>query len=90
MAHHETSGSGGGYGSSPHMRTVAWSILVMGISLAVIILLYIWFGWLPGSNFSDDIMREQQAELREQYGLPPAEEITPEEAEIPPSLRDLQ
>jgi hypothetical protein len=80
----------GGYGSSPHMKTVAWSILVMGLSLAVIMVLYIWFGWEPGSNFSDDIMREQQADLRAQYGLPPAEEITPEEAEIPPSLRDLQ
>jgi len=80
----------GGYGSSPHMKTVAWSILAMGLSLAVIMVLYIWFGWEPGSNFSDDIMREQQADLRAQYGLPPAEQITPEEAEIPPSLRDLQ
>lgn len=90
MAHHEASEGGGGYGSSPHMRTVAWSILVMGISLAIVILLYIWFGWEAGSKFSDDIMREQQADLREQYGLPPAEEVTPQEAEIPPSLRDLQ
>ena len=80
----------GGYGSSPHMRTVAWSILVMGVSLAVVIMLYIWFGWEAGSNFSNDVMREQQIGLREQYGLPPAEEITAEEAEIPPSLRDLQ
>ncbi len=85
MAH-----EGGGYADSPHMKTVAWSILVMGISLAIIIVLYVSFGWMPGSNFSDEIMREQQAELREQYGLPPTEEITPEEAEIPPSLRNLQ
>jgi hypothetical protein len=89
MAHNEAS-EGGGYGSSPHMRVVAWSMLVMGVSLAIVILLYIWFGWMPGSNFSDDIMREQQADLREQYGLPPAEEIPPELLETPPSLRDLE
>lgn len=87
MAHHEA--ESGGYGSSPHMKTVAWSILIMGISLAIIIILYIWIGWIPGSGFSDDIMREQQDALRVEYGLPPVEEITPEEAEIPPSLRGL-
>jgi hypothetical protein len=86
MAHHEA--AEGGYGSN--MRTVAWSILVIGVSLAIIILLYAWFGWIPGSNFSDDIMREQQDQLRVEYGLPPIEEISPEEAEIPPSLRGLQ
>lgn len=80
----------GGYGDSPHMRTVAWSILVMGVSLAAVIVLYIWFGWEPGSRFSDEIMRDQQSTLRDQYGLPPTEEITPKEAEIPPSLRHLQ
>ena len=82
MAHEE-----GGYG--PHMKTIAWSILVMGVSLALIIVLYIGFGWMPGSNFSDDVMREQQEILRGEYGLPPAEEISPEDAEIPPSLRNL-
>jgi hypothetical protein len=71
------------------MKTVAWSILVMGISLALVIILYIWFGWMPGSSFSDEIMRDQQAQLRAQYGLPPAEEVPPELAETPPSLRDL-
>jgi hypothetical protein len=79
----------GGYSSSPHMRTVAWSILVMGVSLAIVIVLYIEFGHMPGSNFSNQVMRGQQEELREQYGLPPAREITEQEAEIPPSLRDL-
>ena len=86
MAHHEAS-EGGGYGSSPNMRVVAWSILVMGVSLAIVILLYVWFGWEPGSRFSDDIMHEQQTELREQYGLPPAPVVTPKDAEVPPSLR---
>jgi hypothetical protein len=85
MAHHEA--AEGGYG--PHMKTVAWSILVMGVSLAIIIVLYIGFGWMPGSKFSDDIMRDQQNALRTEYDLPPIEEVTPEEAEIPPSLRSL-
>jgi hypothetical protein len=85
MAHHE----GGGYGSSPHMRTVALSILVMGVSLAIIMILYISFGWQPGSHFSDDIMRDRQVALRTEHGLPPVEEVSPEEAEIPPSLRNL-
>lgn len=76
----------GGYGSSPHMKTVAWSILVMGVSLAVVIVLWAWFGWI-GPNFSDEVMRNQQEELREQYGFEPLPEITEEEAQIPPSLR---
>ena len=84
MAHEEKHG---GYGDSPHMRTVAWSILVMGLSLAVVMILFVWFGYMPGSSFSDGIMREQQADLREQYGLPPAPVVSEDEAEIPPSLR---
>jgi hypothetical protein len=80
----------GGYGDSPHMRTIALSILIMGVSLAIVILLWIGFGWMAGSRFSDEIMRDQQSTLRDQYGLAPAEEITPKEAEIPPSLRHLQ
>ena len=85
MAHHEA--AEGGYG--PHMKTVAWSILVMGISLALVIVLWVWFGWI-GPTFSDDVLREQQSTLREQYGFEPLPEITEEEAQIPPSLRDLR
>ena len=85
MAHEEK--HTGGYGDSPQMRTVAWSILVMGISLAIVMVLYVWFGHIPGSNFSDEIMREQQENLRAEYGLPPADIVTEEEAQIPPSLR---
>jgi hypothetical protein len=79
-AHHEK--AGGGY----EMTGVAWSILVMGVSIAIIFVLWLGFGYI-GPKFSDEAMREQQKTLREQYGLPPMEEITPEEAEIPPSLR---
>lgn len=83
-AHHEES-EGGYYGRN--MKIVSWSILVMGISLAIIIVLWGWFGYI-GPKFSDEVMREQQATLRDQYGLPPAPVITKEEAQIPPSLRD--
>jgi len=77
----------GGYGSSPHMKTVALSILVMGVSLAIVIVLWAWFGWI-GPTFSDDVMRDQQETLREHYGFEPLPEITEQEAQIPPSLRD--
>jgi hypothetical protein len=68
------------------MKIVASSILVMGVSLAVIIVLWAWFAHI-GPSFSDDVLGEQQRILREQYGLPPTEEIRPEEPQIPPSLK---
>jgi hypothetical protein len=80
-AHHDK--PEGGY----HMTGVAAFILVMGISLAIIIVLWIWFGYI-GPAFSDDVMREQQAILRDQYGFEPQEELTKEELETPPSLRN--
>lgn len=74
----------GGY----QMTGVAWSILVMGISLAIIFLLWVGFGYI-GPKFSDDVLRNQQETLREQYGFPAKPHITPQEAQIPPSLRNL-
>ena len=82
-ANHETS-EGGYY--SKDMKIVAWSILVMGISLAIVILLWAWFGHI-GPRFSDEVLLEQQETLRDQYGLPPAPLVTEDEAQIPPSLR---
>jgi hypothetical protein len=82
MAHGEA--AEGGYGI--HMNTVALSILVMGISLALVIVLWVWFGWI-GPKFSDEVLRNQQTELRDQYGLEPLPHITEQEAQIPPSLR---
>jgi hypothetical protein len=64
-------------------------MLVMGVSLAIIFLLWMWIGYI-GPRFSDEVMLEQQRILREQYGFPPAEQLTKEEAEIPPSLRALK
>lgn len=82
-AHHEAP-EGGYY--SHNMKIVAWSILVMGVSLAIVIVLWAWFGHI-GPRFSDEVLLDQQRTLREQYGLPPAPPVTKEEAQIPPSLR---
>ena len=76
-------------GYSPHMRGVAWGILVMGVSLAVIIILWATFGYI-GTNFSTQVMEEQQEWLHEQYGLPPVQELTPEMLQVPPSLRSVE
>jgi hypothetical protein len=81
-AHHDK--PEGGY----QMNGVALSILIMGISLAIVIVLWVWFGYI-GPKFSNDVMREQQKELRQQYGFAPAPEITEEQARVPPSLRNL-
>ncbi len=71
------------------MTGVAASILVMGISLAIVIILWVWFGYI-GPAFSDNVMRNQQATLRDQYGFEPLEQLTKEQLETPPSLRDLE
>ena len=59
MSSHPDEKSSTGYGS---LIPVAWSILVMGISLAIVIVLYVWFGYL-GPTFSEDVLIEQQTEL---------------------------
>jgi hypothetical protein len=68
------------------MKKVAWSILAMGISLAIVIVLWVWFGWI-GPGFSDQVLRHQQADLRQQYGFEQIPELTEKEAQTPPSLR---
>jgi hypothetical protein len=69
---------------------VAWAILVMGLSLAAIILVYVWFGHI-GPTFSADTLQKQQQELRQQYGLPYKPVITdPKILQTPPSERSLQ
>jgi plastocyanin len=78
----------GSKGYSPHMRGVALGILVMGISLAVIIILWKTFGYL-GSGFSVEVMEQQQERLHEQYGLPPVQQFSPQMLQVPPSLRNI-
>src|SRR5919112_476416 len=77
-----------GKGYSPHMRGVALGILVMGISLAAVIILWTTFGYLV-TNFSTQVMERQQERLHEQYGLPPLPELSPETLQVPPSLRNV-
>lgn len=84
MSSHKDDDKQSGY----RLTGVAWSILVMGVSLAVIVIIYISFGHI-GSSFSTGVMKQQQEELRERYGLPPLPPVSPEEAEIPPSLRGI-
>lgn len=76
----------GGGGYSPHMKGVALGILVMGLSLAAIIMLWATVGY-QGPDFSTQRMEEQQEWLHDLYGLPEEVEITPELLEVPPSLR---
>jgi plastocyanin len=74
-------------GYSPHMRGVALGILVMGVSLAAIIILWATIGY-QGPDFSTQAMERQQTWLHEQYGLPPLPELSPEMLQVPPSLRN--
>jgi plastocyanin len=84
-AHHEKEDHGG-YGN---LTGVAWSILVMGLSLAAVIILWVWFGYI-GPTFSEDVLANQQAVLREHFGLPALETSdNPEILQTPPSLRNV-
>jgi plastocyanin len=75
-------------GYSPHMRGVALGILVMGVSLAAVIILWTTIGY-KGSAFSIQVMEGQQERLHEQYGLQPVPDISPEMLQVPPSLRNI-
>jgi hypothetical protein len=79
----------GGGSYSSHMRGVALSLLVMGLSLVAILIAYESFGHL-GTKFSADLLVKQQAALRKQYGLPPTRVITNDSLLlVPPSLRNI-
>lgn len=69
------------------MKVVAVTILVMGVSIAIIIAMYLVFGHI-GPTFSTGVMNTQQDELRAQYGLPPCKPVPKSLAEVPPSLRN--
>jgi plastocyanin len=83
-AHHEKEGQSG----YQNLTGVAWSILVMGLSLAAVIILWVWFGYI-GPTFSEDVLANQQRTLRETFGLPVTETIDdPAVLQTPPSLRN--
>jgi len=84
MAHEDK--DEGGYG--PHMKKVAWTILVMGVSLALVIFAWLWIGHI-GPNYTAGVMQEQQKTLRDKYGLP-SQETSTAELEVPPSLRGIE
>ncbi|HEU4984191.1 MAG TPA: hypothetical protein VFT58_01010 [Nitrososphaera sp.] len=69
------------------MKTVAVTILVMGVSIAIVIVMYLQFGHI-GSSFSTGVMSKQQDQLRTQYGLPPCKPVPANLKEVPPSLRN--
>ncbi len=86
MSAHDEVHSGSGYF---HMKGVALSILLMGLSLVGIIIAYVIFGHI-GPSFSAERINVQQAELRKEYGLPEQEVIRNQTILLtPPSLRDL-
>ena len=69
--------------------TVGKSILVMGISLAIVVILWAWIGHI-GPTYSADTLTQQQASLRKVYGLPPKPIISdPKILQTPPSLRNI-
>jgi plastocyanin len=71
-------------------KTVAWSILIMGISLATVIILWAWIGYL-GPTYSREVLITQQKILRQHYNLPPRPVITdPTLLLTPPSLRYIK
>jgi plastocyanin len=72
------------------LGTVGWSILVMGISLATVVILWVWIGHI-GPTYSSDTLTQQQKTLRQNYGLPPQPVLTdPKLLLTPPSLRDVK
>ena len=84
-AHHEKQQESHGYGN---LTVVALTILVMGLSLAAVILLWIWFGHV-GPSYSENTLAQQQKALRHQYSLPYKPIITdPAILQTPPSLRN--
>ncbi|MPZ07533.1 MAG: hypothetical protein GEU26_14150 [Nitrososphaeraceae archaeon] len=73
-----------------YLISVAWAILVIGSSLAVIVVLWSFIGYI-GPSYSADRLIEQQVALRDQYDLPSRPVITdPNELETPPPLRSIK
>lgn len=68
---------------------VVMPILVMALSIAIAAILYLTIGHI-GPIYSANVMSQQQARLRHQYGLPPEPIVTnPKILQTPPSLRHV-
>jgi len=75
--------------SQGHRRLtpVGLGIIIMGISIALVVILWLSIGHI-GSSYSSNIMIKQQETLRPRYGLLPKRVITdPKILQMPPSLR---
>ena len=61
----------------PHtsLVPVVMPILVMALSIAIATILYLTIGHI-GPTYSGNVMSQQQARLRHQYGLPPEPIVT--------------
>ena len=69
--------------------TIGRSILIMGISLVIVVILWAWFGHI-GPTYSASTLTQQQTILRQDYGLPPKPVISdPKILQTPPSLRNI-
>ncbi len=69
-----------------NMKAVGLSILVIGVSIAAVIVAYAGFGRI-GPSFSAGVMEDQQEKTAEEYGLP-SQHVPASELETPPSLRE--
>jgi len=69
------------------LSPVVASILVMGISLTLVVVLWLWIGHI-GPTYSANLLIKQQEKLRAQFGLPHKTVVSdPKILLTPPSLR---
>jgi hypothetical protein len=74
--------------SSGH-HSVTGPVILIALSLVAIAISYLAVGHI-GPTYSSNVMTQQQARLRHQYGLPSEPIITnPKILQTPPSLRDI-
>ncbi len=70
------------------MTVVGWCIIVMGISLDLVVTLWLWIGHI-GASYSSDLLIKQQEKLRPQFGLTAKIVVSdPKILLTPPSLRN--
>jgi hypothetical protein len=73
-----------------HLTPVAWGVLVLGVSLAIIVILWSFIGPI-GSSYSSEKLIEKRLAFKNQYGFPPRPVTEdPNELEAPPSLRNTK
>jgi hypothetical protein len=79
---------GGSSQKDRRLTVVGWCIIVMGISLALVVVLWLWIGHI-GPSYSANLLIKQQEKLRPQFGLPPKIVVSdPRILLTPPSLRN--